>query len=461
MPILGELRPTGNDNNGGFYATGYSPSTDYTQQDTPAASFTDLSTSAAGATTITTATGGVPLDAAGNYIQITGGTNFTKGWYLITSVTNSNTFVVSSSPTPSAAGSGGIGAIGGALASPAWACQGPVAAIIWAKAGTYNITTGTANVPGGLVQPANGLQKCIYGYYQTRGDWPTNPAQMPYFLYTATTQNVVIFQGGVMQLWNVVVDVNNVPGCSGVYNLEDAGASHRAKVVCCLFKNAPAYGITSYSTIAAFYCAAVNCGYGFQCICYNCYAEKCTNAGFYGVGRFINCVYYGNGGAGRGFLQPYDCVNCVAVGAGSDGFGMDQAAGNIFCMNCVAVNSGGYGFNLTNSYYVSLLNCAAYGNTSGNLSSYLASSKVIGFQNLTANPFASATDFSLNNTAGGGAGLRGADYIGLIPVPGFGLATGTTFKRDVGAGQHLESGGGTTLVWPQLVKILGSTESEG
>jgi hypothetical protein len=127
----------------------------------------------------------------------------------------------------------------------------------------------------------------------------------------------------------------------------------------------------------------------------------------------------------------------------------------------VAVNNGSYGFNLTGiTNFDLVINCAGYNNTSGNISAYTPFDFVINFQNLTANPFVSSTDFSLNNTAGGGAGLRGADYIGAIPVPGFGLASGTTFKRDVGAGQHLETGGGTTVVWPQLVKILGRSEEE-
>jgi len=449
---VGEIRTTGNDNNGGFYITGYSPSTDYTQQDTPVLSVSDLATSGAGATTITTATGGVPADAAGNYIHITGGTNFTAGFYLITSVTNTNTFVVSSSPTPSAAGSAGVGAIGGALASPGMAASFAGYAVCWAKAGNYSISSATANISGGLFQPASGQNKVIYGYYQTRGDWPTTVANMPVFTYTATTTGVVLFAGSLARAACIVVDGNNVGSVNGINATDER---------LCLVRKC-SYGFGAGRPI---YCAAVNCGTGFGnsvSTCFGCYAEKCTNYG-YNVVYAIDCVYYGNGAtSGIGFNMTGNIINCVSVGAASDGF-KGQNAGSFVnftaFVNCIAVNNGGYGFNIQNNENHLVYNCAGYNNTSGNLSTYNATTYVINFQALTANPFASATDFSLNNTAGGGAGLRGADYIGAIPVPGFGLASSTTFKRDVGAGQHVDSGG-TTVVWPQLVKILGMTDRE-
>ncbi|AMV28810.1 hypothetical protein VT84_30735 [Gemmata sp. SH-PL17] len=66
---------------------------------------------------------------------------------------------------------------------------------------------------------------------------------------------------------------------------------------------------------------------------------------------------------------------------------------------------------------------------------------------LTADPFVNraARDFTLNNTAGGGALLRGKGFPTAFP-------SGLTNNRDVGALQHADSGGGTVGGPPRVLQ---------
>jgi hypothetical protein len=80
---------------------------------------TDLATSGAGATVVTSASGGFASWMVGTTLTITGGTNFVAGNYTISGFTNATTITLSSSPTPSGAGSAGTGDIL-ALEPPYW-----------------------------------------------------------------------------------------------------------------------------------------------------------------------------------------------------------------------------------------------------------------------------------------------------------------------------------------------------
>src|SRR5207302_10049348 len=69
-------------------------------------------TTATGSKTLTSATFYFESWMVGYNITITAGTNFTLGAYAITAFTNATTVTLASSPTPSAAGSAGVGDLG-------------------------------------------------------------------------------------------------------------------------------------------------------------------------------------------------------------------------------------------------------------------------------------------------------------------------------------------------------------
>jgi hypothetical protein len=98
-------------------------------------------------------------------------------------------------------------------------------------------------------------------------------------------------------------------------------------------------------------------------------------------------------------------------------------------INCIAEAGGGYGF--TGTSITTMLNCAAFGNSSGTFSLTGTHTVNIGFITGTASFFTSpgTGDFSLNNTAGGGALCRAAGYPGTLPYGG-------RSYLDVGALQH-------------------------
>ena len=117
--IVVEVRSTGSDSNGGgFYAAG--GGTDYSQQNSPQVVFngtTIKATSTGGASKVTlTGHTGTAADV-GNFLQITGGTNFLTGIYQIISAT-STTWTLDRQVDNGSAGAAMTGNMGGALATP-------------------------------------------------------------------------------------------------------------------------------------------------------------------------------------------------------------------------------------------------------------------------------------------------------------------------------------------------------
>lgn len=162
-----EVRTTGLDTNGGCYDTGGS-GTDYSQQNNSQLDITDGATSGAGSTTLTSAAAGFTSAMVDNCIRIESGTNFTAGWYEITTFTNSSTVTLDRTPTAAGAGSGGTGSVGGALLTIDKAGDGYISGnAIYVKSGTYieTVTPATTASDGGSV--------LWTGYNSTRTDAPT------------------------------------------------------------------------------------------------------------------------------------------------------------------------------------------------------------------------------------------------------------------------------------------------
>jgi len=167
--IVWEIRSAGNDNNGGGFKAGAS-GTDWTLQNSPQYALTSIATSGAGATFLTAS---AASDMVGNVAHVVSGTNFTAGFYEITSVV-AGVSVTCDANVCTGVGSAGVINIGGALATPGKigtnsANQGAVAGnTIWIKAdGTYSRTTNTdtMSTSGTLILPI-----VMSGYKTTRGD---------------------------------------------------------------------------------------------------------------------------------------------------------------------------------------------------------------------------------------------------------------------------------------------------
>jgi hypothetical protein len=217
------------------------------------------------------------------------------------------------------------------------------------------------------------------------------------------------------------------------------------------------------------------------CEAYACNQSNTANlagfsAGTPGTCTFFNCVSHDHVGSNaHGFVgSTLKCVNCIADTCGGNGFratgnggllscfqcaaynctsnGIEHASGadgQTTAVNCLLVNNGVRGVvgvasssSTSTSGYV--LNCAFYNNTSGQVTN-VQTDNIIGSITLTGNPFVDAAngDFRLNNTAGAGAACRGAGY-GTFTQTAASYA-GTLGYPDVGAAQHLDAGGGTTV----------------
>lgn len=156
--------------NGGFYTSG---GTDFSQQDAAQFSTTTATTSGAGAVILWAA---AASSMVGNGLRIVSGTNFTSGWYEITSVSVGVSVTVDRNCC-TGAGSNGVINVGGAMSlnssdDALW--ESFVAGnTVWIKNGSYtqggSISMAAA---GGASSPI-----AIKGYNSTRGDDPVGTSR--------------------------------------------------------------------------------------------------------------------------------------------------------------------------------------------------------------------------------------------------------------------------------------------
>ena len=202
-----EVRATGSTVNGG----GYDPSigtNDYSQQNSAQYSPTGMSGAAGNVVTYSSAS----ADMVGNVIQITGGTNFTKDFFLITSVVVGVSFTCSTNSSGVAViaggtGSSGTGNIGGAYnfgsatVDPLFTKAPQAGNTVWIKSGSYaagNAALGSSGA-GTSTAPVT-----FSGYTSSRGDVctgsnrPTIAQQAVNWTFTTSSivQNLIITGSG-------------------------------------------------------------------------------------------------------------------------------------------------------------------------------------------------------------------------------------------------------------------------
>jgi hypothetical protein len=456
--VVFEVRPgAGADANGaGYDQSVMSPGTDWSQQNAAHVTFngsTITATTAAASATIVITGYTVAATDPGNMLQISGGINFTTGFYTIVSVSvGSSTWTLDRAVT-TGAGTAMTGSMGGAAATLAplfvsSSSQVPVGGnIVWIKGGTLTVTAGI--FIQGTFTYANHIS--VRGYTTTRGDGgkatittPTNSINL--INVTATggalggqeLENLILTSTAVTPGYGVYaangnVDWVTIQNCvlSGFLNGID-GSNPEAFIIENLtvlgseIKSNTTYGITSQGSVTVIGSYIHNNGSdGLHIVLANAAAATGIASTFANNGS--NGAY-----AGGGFYQPVQFYGCVFYGNTVNGLlSVYNDAAGLTAVNNIAYGNGGFGFNTTNSvpsfpsaYLAGLIltNNAVGANTNGPWGGGLQASYATGTVSLSANPFTSPSTGNYALNTGGTTALLNNGYPGVTPF-GTGYAT--------------------------------------
>lgn len=450
--IVWEVRPTnGSDTNGGGFKPGAS-GTDFSQQGSAQFALTGLTTSGASATI---ATASAATTMVGNLIQITGGTNFTTGFYEIISVVAGVSITVDRNAT-SGVGAAGTGNVGGAIKTiTKWNSSAAAGNSLYVKA-EATITV-TAQIAINMSTLGSAIIAMMIGYTTTRGDNGQVTIQASSGL---GNNGIMAITTGGLGIANFTFDGNSQGGTAGLA-LENTGGS----AINCVAKNCTFdSGFSIYTS---------------QAVLFNC---RVTGCGSSCVGGFridtrdvtlINCISYANacpgfaGGEASAISGSlHGCIAANNTGGTSDGFKLLISQGTVAVLGCIAYGNGRDGFRFVmngNQYVYQVYNCISYGNAAyginvdsftppafaiqGDYNAYGGNStaNLLGWiagahdVTLSGDPTTAggSNNFALNNTAGAGAACRAAGFPGVLPVGGTGHV-------DIGPLQSASGGGGTT-----------------
>lgn len=425
-----EVRTLGSATNGGGFVAGAS-GTDWSQQNSAQYALTTLTTSGANAVILTAL---ASADMVGNIIQITGGTNFTTGFFQILSV-SVGVSITCDRNVATGVGAAGTANIGGALTSVTTTFASSVAGnVTWVKAdGTYSPTGGVMLITA---------QTLLIGYATTRGDngLVTFDATGMTALATTFQVNTLATAANIKVLNSKNASFSGSGGVNGCFNCyANGGASGFATVTICVACTAVSAGNNGFTGCSAMI---------------SCYASGNAVMGFSlpGTGCCVGCISANNTGGGFTTTNACSLTNCVAFGNTTSGFTTTNKGSYV---NCISYGNSAYGWNFaantdrTGTSPV-FINCAAGSNTSGatNLFPNVFATAPLA---LSANPFTSSgtLDFSLNTTAGGGAACRAAGFPGIFITP----VTSTGYL-DIGAIQHQDAGGATAAIGIQIAEPL-------
>jgi len=434
-----EVRTTGNDANGGAFDPNPGTGVDYSVQDAAQLILSDAN--ATGTTNLNSATGGFTSNMVNNGLQITGGT-LTAGLYVIKAFVDGNDVTLDRTP---GTGSGSSLRVGGAFASLGQFGNFQTAGnICYIKKGNYDFSN-SVNVAGGrfnlTVNGSATTPTIIVGYNTNRTLWNTDTGPT---LRPSSNSMIVIDNNNGSQFFvrNLFFDNLTFTNCTAWRNNNGTSSMND-----CQFKNPFTTAVADFfgeSHIVNCYVNGAATGFALyqnSSECEFCVADSCTSFGFddNGVagGRHIFCIAKNCTGYGFHTAFPSSLyIFCTAdnnSGLNGHGFSLqDQSV----CINCLATNNSQFGFTNnggTVQWQTKLYNCAGFNNTGGNVdSASFNTTNNFGFISLTIGPYNNAAggDYSLNNTAGGGASLRGAG----APASYLGISTNSFF--DVGASQH-------------------------
>lgn len=464
-----EVRTTGSDQNGGAFKAG-ALGTDYSVQDAAQVAVADAV--ANGTTTLTSATASFSAAHVGNVLYLTGGSGSLAATRReIVTFTNSTTVVLDATV---ATGTGITLNLGGALLTfgeLASSTRGMVASNkAFVKSGTYTITAGITFAQNVASSAYNTPASQLVGYKTTRGDitFGVNAASRPVIATNTAGLNAFTFSGFGWEVRNLTVGAGTQNPSVGFY----------FSTVNSAFSGIQNCAVTAYSAHGIY----VSSNYvGIQ-LCEISGGVAATQGIYLGGTNLTAIACYIHDGAGIGINNPNSGVvigNIVANMSGAANDGIATNSGGQILYNTI-YNSGRHGIGITNllagimflkgnilskngGYGITNLagtgaparreydGNAYYNNTSGarnnlddttvnpvnNVGTYTNVLDVLlGSPN---DPLTNAAggDFTLNNTVGRGALLRGTGPLNAWP----GLTQ--VGYHDFGAIQHQDAGGTT------------------
>ncbi len=407
--------------NGGGYDPGVvSPGTDESSSAGVAITITTASTTTGtGSPAITSTTHG-----PGNFIHIASGTGCTVGWYEILSQSaGTATF---DHAIAAAGGDTCVGTIGGPVAAIGTASAITVSGnTICVKAdGTYSVGSQISLASGG---GSAALPLIVQGYTTTCGIGAT-PGDGGKATLQITANSIVGLSVSVadVHVYNFIVDINSHTSVNGISSTQTGNHFENLLVE---NMGASSIGFTisgSQNTFANIRVTGglASCGNGF----------KQTNGQSTLVGVIIDTS------ACTGFNEAVGgmtCIYCIAAnntGATTDGFNWSSTNAEAVCIGCISYGNGRNGFNysVVGAAAVAIMwNNWAWGNSAASFNSGSAIQQQILFDYnayasgslsnitagqhdvvLTADPSTAGAslNFTLNNTTGGGAAIKGAGF---------------------------------------------------
>jgi hypothetical protein len=430
----------GSDTNGGGFVTG-ATGTDYSQQNSKNSGGTDSSTTdavAAGTTTITSATASFGTTIVGNIIYLQGGTgSLAAGWYQVVTRASATTITVDRNVV---AGTGITMNIGGAFntISQAFSVMTVANMNVYVKAtATYSISTaltvGTAT--------AGSYQTRVIGYNSTRGD-----NGRPTISVTTGINGINVNQSG-WTLENLIITggssgligVNSTVPYFVIFNVKVSGFTSYGILFTAIPSKAVACEVTGCSGTAAIG-TQTDANQLYYC---NIHDNTTTGIASTDLGAtVIGCAITNNTGStsdGINLSYQTSIIGCLLYGNGRDGVRLTAnlafGIAGVVINNIFAKNTG-YGFNWT-----TVANTTSFGwyNNNGYWNNGTAATNgitkgpndvTISGTGATNDPFVSDStgNFALNSTAGAGALLRAAGFVGVLG--------GTTGYQDIGPFQH-------------------------
>ncbi len=423
---------------------------DYSRGTAPIFSYTDMVIDGTTNTKFTSALNPVGPHIVGNLIVVTSGTGFTAQWVEVLSVSGTTATCDKSLGTLSS--TGGHGGLGGALASPGKAGALHVATnlIALCAAGSIYGMSATNNVAAGKLSLSP--IAILFGYTSNR--YIMNTDAKPQVKPTANSYTLVYFGSQAMcrNIAFVNPDAHTANVCTQTDNgnsiTESCTADSFAIAFSVTFGAAQMHNlyISNIPTSGVGISAATAAGSISGVEIRGSTGASANGINMAGTWNLSDFIVSGVSGIGVNISGSSTSVKRgIVYGCGSDGVNL-AGNSNLTISNVHCEGNTGLGFNAAGAYTLNrLINCSAYSNTGGNVVAGLlaATMAVQGFLTLTASAFTSTSghDFSLNNTAGGGAVLRAAGFPGIYP------GGTTTSYSDVGAAQHLSIAGATSFAY--------------
>lgn len=413
--MVWEVRTTGISTNGAGYASLSTAGTvDYSQQDTAQLAGNNLYCTTT-TSTITSVGASFGTDLVNNLVYISGGTNFTAGYYQIisASVTGGTACTLDRTPAASAATSSlGSFGVGGAADHPntisASITSGHTAYI---ASGTYTPVGANTYVLNTKTSGGNGLPVKWIGYKTTRTTVPYG-SDRPVFDSETDTSNVIDIDQPNNLFQNLIFKRDNS------FTLLIAASANPYFHNCRFTTGVAGVDVTTTVYLHFTYCEMDNYASPFMnesgngsVHIFHSYLHD-NGGGLYTNHNAAQLIGYGSifeSNSGSGFGGGVRCffVNCIAynnTGAASDGFtfcGADNGNG-IIAYNNISVNNGRCGFMRagTGRGFTQFFDYNCYvGNGSAGLNNLTAGIYDITSDPLFTDPTANPPDFTLQSSS--------------------------------------------------------------